>query len=80
MRPKVDPPPSGQRMTALPRATRLGGSNKMLTVREVAELLSVSPDTIYDKWREWDLTGYHIGKHLRFREREVEAWITAQAA
>jgi excisionase family DNA binding protein len=57
-----------------------GGSNKMLSVQDVAEILAVSPDTIYDQWRQWGLKGYKIGKHLRFREREVEAWITQQAA
>jgi excisionase family DNA binding protein len=57
-----------------------GGSNRMLTVKDVAEILAVSPDTVYDEWRRWGLKGYRVGKHLRFREREVDQWIEKQAA
>ena len=58
----------------------LGGSNRMLDAQEVADLLGVPKATIYDEWRKWGLNGYRIGRHLRFREREVEAWIASQAA
>jgi excisionase family DNA binding protein len=54
--------------------------SRMITVREVAEMLALSPDTVYDEWRKWGLKGYRIGKHLRFREREIEQWIEKQAA
>jgi excisionase family DNA binding protein len=57
-----------------------GASSRMLSVRDVAEMLGVSPDTVYDEWRKWGLKGYRIGKHLRFREREVDQWIEKQAA
>jgi excisionase family DNA binding protein len=59
---------------------RLGGSNKMVSPQELADRLGVSRDTVYDEWRAWGLTGYRFGKHLRFREREVDAWIDKQAA
>jgi len=55
-------------------------SSRMLSVQELAQMLAVSPDTVYDQWRQWGLKGYKIGKHLRFREREVEQWINQQAA
>ena len=58
----------------------IGGSNRMLTVAEVAVLLNVSENHIYKNWHEMGLTGYKYSRHLRFREREVEAWIQAQAA
>ena len=61
-------------------AKPIGGSNRMLTVQEVAELLHISADTVYDEWRNWGLRGYRIGKHLRFREREVNDWVERQAA
>jgi excisionase family DNA binding protein len=57
-----------------------GASNRMISVRELAEMLAISPDTVYDEWRKWGLKGYRIGKHLRFREREIEQWIEKQAA
>jgi excisionase family DNA binding protein len=58
----------------------LGGSNRMLSVREVAEILGIPERTVRDKWREWGLTAYRIGKHLRWRERDVHAWIDRNAA
>jgi excisionase family DNA binding protein len=62
-----------------PKGT-LGGSNRMLSSREVAAILSVPERTVRDKWREWRLPAYRIGKHLRWRERDVYAWIDRQAA
>jgi excisionase family DNA binding protein len=56
-----------------------GGSNRLLTPDETAQLLSVSKRTLYACWREWGLPAYKVGKHLRFRERDVERWITQQA-
>ncbi len=62
------------------RAGTLGGSNRMLSAREVAAILSVPERTIREKWREWDLPAYRIGKHLRWKEREVHAWIDRHAS
>jgi excisionase family DNA binding protein len=69
-------------MANSPRPTKgtLGGSNKMLSSREVAAILSVPERTVRDKWREWGLPAYRIGKHLRWRERDLYAWIEHQEA
>ncbi len=58
----------------------LGDSNRMLSARDVASILAVPERTVRDKWREWGLPAYRIGKHLRWRERDVHAWIDKQAA
>lgn len=58
----------------------LGGSNRMLSARDVAAILAIPERTVRDKWREWGLPAYRIGKHLRWRERDVHAWIDRQAA
>ena len=63
-----------------PRTGTLGGSNRMLSAREVAAILSVPERTVREKWREWELPAYRIGKHLRWKEREVHAWIDRHAA
>jgi excisionase family DNA binding protein len=65
---------------AKPRTGTLGGSNRMLSAREVAAILSVPERTVREKWREWELPAYRIGKHLRWKEREVNAWIDRNAA
>ena len=81
--PATTPPPgnSAHRRRAKPPGTgTLGGSNRMLSARDVAELLSVPERTVRDKWREWGLPAYRIGKHLRWKERDVHAWIDRQAA
>jgi excisionase family DNA binding protein len=71
---------SDYRKGAKPRAGTLGGSNRMLSAREVAAILSVPERTIREKWRDWELPAYRIGKHLRWKEREVHAWIDRNAA
>jgi len=60
--------------------SRIGGSNRMLTVKEVAGLLALSENHIYKDWRVMGLKGYYLSGRLRFREREVNDWIERQAA
>jgi excisionase family DNA binding protein len=71
---------SANRKGERPRTGTLGGSNKMLSAREVAAILSVPERTIREKWRDWELPAYRIGKHLRWKEREVHAWIDRNTA
>ena len=46
------------------------------TVNELAEWLQMSPHTVY-KWRciNTGPVGHRIGRHLRFRREDVEAWL-----
>jgi excisionase family DNA binding protein len=62
-----------------PRTGTLGGSNRLLSAREVAVILGIPERTIREKRREWNLPAYRIGKHLRWRERDVYAWIDRNA-
>lgn len=53
----------------------------LLTVEELAQLLSVPVGTLY-KWR---LKGtgpkaYRIGKHLRYDPHDLKAWLDSRAA
>jgi len=68
------------RRRAQPRTGTLGGSNRLLSAREVAGMLVVPERTVRDKWRAWGLPAYRIGKHLRWKERDVLAWIDRQTA
>ena len=58
----------------------LGGSNRLLSVDELAAYLGVPKKTVYGCWRQWGLRGYRVGRHLRFRERHVEEWLRNQEA
>ena len=47
-----------------------------LSVQELAEELHVSAQTIYDLRRQGrGPTGFRVGRHLRFRKSEIEAWL-----
>ena len=48
----------------------------LLSIADVAELLAVPVSTVY-QWRsrgEGPL-GFRIGKHVRFRPEDIEAWL-----
>jgi excisionase family DNA binding protein len=53
-------------------------SDQLWTVRDVARYLGVPTATIYS-WRSRGEgpPGFRVGKHLRFRPSEVEAWLEA---
>jgi excisionase family DNA binding protein len=57
----------------------LGGSNRLLSSTEVGELLGLPERTVRAQRQEWGLQAYRIGRALRFRERDVMAWIDRQA-
>jgi excisionase family DNA binding protein len=53
-----------------------GGSNKLIGTRELAERLNVSHYQLRHKWRDWELPAIWVGGLLKFRERDIEAWLT----
>jgi len=55
----------------MPRTGTL--ANRMPSARDVAAILAIPERTVRDKWREWGLPAYKIGKHLRWRERDLYA-------
>jgi excisionase family DNA binding protein len=56
----------------------LGGSNKVLTLHQAAELLNVPPDRLRRYWRSWGIKPYKVGKELRFLERNLWAWLESR--
>ena len=71
-------PRAGQH--TVPQKGTLGGSNRLLSSRDVAAILAIPERTVRDRWKEWGLPAYRIGKHLRWKERDVYAWIERQSA
>jgi excisionase family DNA binding protein len=54
-------------------------ADPLLTTREVAAFLGVSPETVLRRWRSGELPGYRLASNvLRFRESELEAWLAAR--
>jgi excisionase family DNA binding protein len=82
--PRLDETPGAERRYSgrqVPRpAGGIGGSNRLLTVDELAQYLGVPKKTIYGCWQEWGLKAYKVGRHLRFRERHVEDWLRSREA
>ncbi|MFF4528146.1 helix-turn-helix domain-containing protein [Streptomyces sp. NPDC001407] len=52
-----------------------GGSNRLLTPEEVADWLKVSEITVKNKYRTWGLKAQKVGRLLRFRERDIVAYL-----
>lgn len=48
---------------------------RLLTARELAEILGFSAGTIQDWFEAGDLPGFRVGGRLRFRESEVAEWL-----
>jgi excisionase family DNA binding protein len=76
---ELDDVAAGERASVRHRAARrtapVGGSNRLLSVEELAAYLGVPKKTVYGCWRQWGLRGYRVGRYLRFRERHVEEWL-----
>ena len=52
--------------------------DKLLTVREVCELLQVSKDYIYSLTHQKKIPHIKIQGHLRFRQSAIDKWIRMQ--
>ena len=57
----------------------LGSSYWPLTITELSEYLGVPVKTIYE-WRQTGRgpVGVRIGRHLKFRLSDVQAWVDSQ--
>ena len=54
-------------------------TDRLLTTRQVADLLGLSTETILRKWRVGELPGYRLGSNvLRFSESTIEAYLAAR--
>ena len=52
---------------------------ELLTTRQVAEMLAVSPETVLRWYRAGDLPGIRVSRNvLRFDEEEIDEWLEAK--
>jgi excisionase family DNA binding protein len=59
-------------------STQVYGADQspMLSVNEVADLLSVTRATVYRRFvREGEIPSYRVGERLRFRPADVDAYL-----
>lgn len=47
----------------------------LLTVRQVADLLQISPSTVYSWAYSGRIPCYKLNGSIRFKEREIDDWI-----
>ena len=53
-------------------------ADRLLTAREVADLLGLSIASVLRRWRSGELPGFRLSTNcLRFRESEIAAWLEA---
>jgi excisionase family DNA binding protein len=52
--------------------------DKMMTIKELAEFLSISRYTIYNWTSTRSLPFYKVGRAVRFGRKDIEAWLEAQ--
>jgi excisionase family DNA binding protein len=54
-------------------------SDRLLTAREVSDLLGLSTPSILRRWRSGELPGFRLSSNvLRFRRSEIDAWLEAR--
>ena len=52
----------------------------MLSTRQAAEYLGMSYCTLVKRWKWLGLKPYRVGGCLKFRERDLEAWLEDRRA
>lgn len=70
----LPPPPS-----TVPQSGHQGRPDPLLSLEDVSEWLGVSPRTLYN-WRHrgGGPPALRIGRHLRYRREDVQAWVDNQ--
>ena len=51
----------------------------LMTLKEVAQYLRLSEDTVYKKANESSIPSFKIGKQWRFRRNDIDEWLERQA-
>lgn len=48
---------------------------KLLTIKQISELIQISPSTLYEWTHTNFIPHYKLPKGVRFRETEIEQWL-----
>ena len=53
----------------------------LLTTRDVADLLGLSPEAVLRRWRAGEIPGFRLASNvLRFDQNEISAWLDSLRA
>ena len=55
------------------------GIQNLLTAKEVAKLLRLSPQTLYKMLNDGNVPAIRVGNQWRFEHESLKTWITRQA-
>jgi excisionase family DNA binding protein len=58
----------------------LTDSLRLLTVDQLCALLQVKPSWVYDSVAAGHLPTVRVGRHLRFRAIEIDAWLSSSSS
>ena len=53
-------------------------NDRILTIRDVSEMLKINEKTIYRLTSEGKVPGFKVGGSWRFRFADIDAWIAAE--
>jgi len=53
-------------------------AEKLLTIKQVQELLGVSERTVFNFMERGEITGFKIGRQWRFEQAVIDAYIARQ--
>jgi excisionase family DNA binding protein len=52
---------------------------EVMKLKEVAEYLGVSTDTLYSHLREWGIPAFKLGNNWRFKKTLLDQWMEEQS-
>ena len=55
-------------------------TSDILDRKELAAYLKCSIPTIDRRWRDREIPGFKLGRHVRFRKSVIDAWIQGKEA
>jgi excisionase family DNA binding protein len=59
---------------------QLRSKKRLMTPDEVADLLAISPKTIYARVKAGTIPSFHIGSSIRFDPAKIAQWLEDRAA
>ena len=54
---------------------KIGGSNKLVSMHEAADYLSVSYKNFAANYKGWHIPFHRVGNRVKFRERDLETFL-----